>query len=411
MTLRVLCLSALALLGLVGCAGDDRASEESVDTAREFDFTGMLANYADNLILPQYRAFAEQAEQMAGDSGTLASYCNAIDSGAETQARTEARDQWRETMALWQEAELTRVGPLLANGGALRNRIYSFGSAAPFSSCAVDQSVVLGQETDFDLAGRSVNSRGLAALEYLLFNENLAHSCPAQITQTQEWNQRPEAERKQWRCDYARQVAGDISTAADELVRAWEPDGGDYRYHWVNPANQEENLKSLSDALFYIELETKDLKLGVPTGIHAGCNAAACPESVESKYSETSLDNLRANLIAFKRLFNGGAGLGFDDIIVSEGFPDIAQTFSTLTDDALDQIDTMDSSLYAETQALLASGDVQGCENSAANPDSVQTVEACSLHGLLKRITDRLRTDFITIVDLDLPERGQSDND
>jgi predicted lipoprotein len=382
-----------------------------VDTAREFDFTGMLANYADNLLLPQYRAFAERAGQMADDGGPLAAYCDAIDSEMEVQARSDARAQWRATMAVWQEAELMRVGPLAANGAALRNRIYAFGSTAPFSSCAVDQGVVLAQEADFDLAVRSVNSRGLAALEYLLFNDNLAHTCPAQISQTQDWNESSESERKLWRCDYARAVAGDIHAAADELVEVWEPEGGDYRFQWINPVNQEENLKALSDAIFYVELETKDLKLGVPTGIHTGCSAAACPESVESKYSETSLDHIRANLVAFKRVFNGGNGLGFDDIIVSEGFPDSAQTFNTLVDNVLAQIDAMDTSLYAETQALLASGDIQGCQNSAANPESTQTVEACSLHGLLKRITDRLRTDFVTIVDLDLPQRGQSDND
>lgn len=411
MRLRVLCLSALTLWSLAGCVGDDQAPASSVDTAREFDFTGMMANYADNLILPRYRDFAGQAMQLASGDGPLADYCAAIDTDLETDTLGSAREAWREAMASWQQAELLRVGPLAANGAALRNRIYSFGSAAPFSSCAVDQGVVLAQNATFDLSGRSVNSRGLAAIEYLLFNEELTHTCPAQISQTQDWNQRTESERKQWRCDYALQVADDIHTAAEELLWAWNPEGEDYRYHWVNPANQEENLKALSDAIFYVELETKDLKLGVPTGIHSGCSAAACPEAVESRYSETSLSHIRNNLLTFKQVFNGGNGLGFDDIIVSEGFPEIAQTFNTLVDDALAQIDTMDQSLYAETQALLASGDTLACQNSAANPESMQTVQACSLHGLLKRITDRLRTDFVTIVDLDLPERGQSDND
>ncbi len=406
---ELLCLSALVVASLTACVGDDQSPGLSVDTAREFDYTGMMANYADNVLLPQYRDFAGQAEQLADSDGPLADYCESIDTATETASLNAAQAAWHETMASWQQAELMRVGPLAANGDALRNRIYAYGSTAPFSSCAVDQGVVLAQDAAFDLSSRSVNSRGLAAMEYLLFNETLTHTCPAQITQTQDWNQRSERERKQWRCDYALQLAGDIDAAADELLHAWEDE--DYRYHWINPANQEDNLKALSDAIFYIELETKDLKLGVPTGIHNGCSAVACSEAVESKYSETSLSHIRNNLLAFKQVFNGGTGLGFDDIMASEGFADIAQTFNQLVDEALTQIDNMDQSLYTETQALLASGDSQSCQNSAANPESMQSVQACSLHGRLKRITDRLRTDFVTIVNLDLPERGQSDND
>jgi len=89
----------------------------------------------------------------------------------------------------------------------------------------------------------------------------------------------------------------------------------------------------------------------------------------------------------------------------------VAEDFDRMVADALAQLDSMDTNLYADTRALLESGERIGCENSAANPETIQAVPSCSLHGLLKRITDRLRTDFITIVDLDLPDRGQADND
>lgn len=411
MRLKHGCLAALTAMTLAGCVADDRNEDASGDTARSFDFTGMLAHYADELILPRYRDLAEQTQTLAAEEGPVATYCGAIGGEGETEALSEARQQWRDTMAIWQEVELTRLGPLAENGASLRNRIHSFGSSAPLSSCAVDQGVVLAREPDFDLSRRSVNARGLGAMEYLLFNDNLEHTCPTQIDETRDWNQRPEQERRQWRCDYALELARDLDGAAQQLRSAWEPEEGDYRSEWVHPAHREAHLEALSDALFFIELETKDQKVGVPTGIHGGCNAAACPEAVESRYSETSLEHVRANLEAFRALFNGGEGPGFDDIIVSEGFPEIAEDFDRMVADALALLHTMDQSLYRETLAQLEEGDTTACRNSAANPDSAQGAPACRLHGLLKRITDRLRTDFITIVDLDLPERGQADND
>lgn len=407
MFLKRLCVPALAMLTLAGCVGDDQ-DDSDLDTARNFDFSAMMANYADNLIRPQAQAFANQSAEF--NDGPLADYCSTIGTESEAQALDNARSAWRETMDLWQEIEVLKIGPLSENNGALRNRIYSFGTTST-STCGVDQAVVLAQNTDFDLSSRAIGSRGLDALEYLLFNDNLDHTCPAQIVETQDWNQRPDEQRKAWRCDYAQELARDIEAAAVELVAAWDPEQGDYRFSLVNPTRQEENLEALSDALFFIELDTKDRKVGVPTGINDGCSAIACPEEVESPFSQTSLDNVRANLIAFRRALNGGDGLGFDDIIRSEGFASVVEDFNREIDDALAQLDAMDTSLYADTRALLESGDRAACENSAANPETIQAVPSCSLHGLLKRITDRLRTDFITIVDLDLPDRGQADND
>ena len=57
------------------------------------------------------------------------------------------------------------------------------------------------------------------------------------------------------------------------------------------------------------------------------------------------------------------------------------------------------------------SGSDADCLNSQANPEGVQTISVCSLHGYLKRISDSLRTEFITIVDVDLPTRAGGDND
>ncbi len=403
---------AIPLLALVvsGCVGDDQSGGSESDSARGFDYQGMMANYADNVFLPEYRAFAEEADALAEGLNSVAFYCDSLSDSDGAASVQRVRNQWRRVMEQWQRVELFQVGPLAANGGALRNRVYSFGSTAPLSECAVDQSVVLAQEAGFDLSTRSVNARGLDALEYLLFSEDLTHHCPSQISETEGWNDLPEQTRREQRCDYAQRLADDVVDASQALVEAWEPQGSDYRFEWVNPANQEVSLKALSDALFYIELQTKDRKLGVPTGIHSNCSAAACPDAAESPYSEASMANINANLNAFLLGFTGGDGLGFDDIFVHEGFPGVRDEFENTISNAIAGTAYTRPSLLEEVRAQAQSGSDTDCVNAAANPE-VHVGSACAAHGFLKRVTDRLRTDFITIVNLDLPERGQSDND
>lgn len=399
-------VAVAALLSACAGEGDSGTGSETAASA-EFNYTAMLANYADNLVQPLLMQSRDKADALVE---SVAQYCGQLQANEQADIAA-ARSGWRETMALWQQLELLQVGPLIENGGAERNRIYAYGSSAPLSSCAVDQAVVLAEDESFDLSSRSFNSRGLAALEYLLFRDELSHTCPAQIPQTAHWNSRPESERRQARCDYAALVAADVTAGIEKVIEAWNPTGGDYRYQFIAPASHEASLKSLSDALFYIELESKDAKLGVPLSIHADCSAVACPDAVESPYAQNSIANIHNNLKGFKQSFNGADGLGFDDIIRAEGFADVAADFNQDIDNAITLAGQIDESLLSQSERLLAAGSNTACLNAAANPEVQSDYPACQLHGYLKRLNDRLRTDFITIVNLDLPERGQSDND
>lgn len=406
---------AFALFGCVNDKGEKTASGENgvgtSATPTQTQWNTMLLNYADNLIIPVYQNVLQHSDELASDSGPLASYCDLLGTEQEQAARVQAQQMWRETMDAWQQAELYQLGPVADNGGSLRNRIYSYASVAPLSECLVDQSVIFAQDAGFDISSRSNSSRGLDALEYLLFNDDLSHQCAPQVTATQTWNDLPEAERKAQRCAYAQQVANDIEQASQSLVQAWVEDGGNYRFEFLHPSYAEDRLKALSDAMFYIETHTKDLKVGIPTGIHANCRQLVCKQAAESRYSQTALANIRSNLLAFKDMLLGGEGPGFDDVIIKAGFAQVVERFVADTDLAVAIIDGSEDSLYQQLVEIEQSGDHSACTNAAANPGVSGGIPACRLHGVLKRITDRLRTDFVAIVNLDLPDRAQSDND
>lgn len=402
--------AAGALVLLAGCTVDD-STAPGADNGGDFDVTAMLANVVDAVIIPNYEALEEAAAELAAGDGPIGAYCEAIGTGGEAAALESARQSWRSAMDAAQAGELHLLGPAADNGNALRNRIVSFGSTS-LSTCGVDQAVVLADENpDFDVAGRAVNQRGLAAVEYLLFNEDLDHTCPSQITETADWNERPETERRQLRCDYASRLAADTHAAAGSILDAWQRDGGNYRSEYLDPVNADESFTALSDALFYLDTNTKDLKLGVPTGLNDQCSARSCPDEVESPYAAHSLANVATNLESFLEVMNGGTGPGFDDIMIAEGFEATAETFASQTADALELIETTNESLRDQAARIDSAEAETACINAFASPDTPSEFPACNLHGLLKRITDDLKSEFVAIVNVDIPTRAQGDND
>lgn len=417
----------LAVLALGACGGGGSSSSDGGGGSGggsgggngggdTFDFEAMFTNLADNVIIPNYSAFKTATESLAMPGSELDLYCDAIGTGEEAQRLSDAREEWRSLMLLWQRAELHTLGPAADEANLLRNQIYAY-DEQPFDSCRTDRAVVLAEDSGFDISTRVFSSRGLDALEYLLFQENLNHTCTSSNPQTDPWDARTEMERKQARCAYAQLAVDDILEAASAIEEGWLASGDNYRAVFIasDSSTQALILESISDALFYIEKDTKDAKLGAPTALKEDqCDAVACPDAVESPYSGHALQNIRANLQSFVSIFTGADDESFDDIITEA---DMAAINTAFLDDANAAIDLATSliddgdDLSVLTQAIIDSDLTAECENSNANPADAPSVEICALHGYVKRITDRLRTDFVTIVGVDLPDRVQGDTD
>lgn len=397
----------IALSALYGCVDDSTGDPAAAGS--DFDYDTLFADVADQVIIPNYQALATTAANFAADNGALATYCDDLLDSSEDSNALQA--SWLALMEAIQRSEAHLVGPAMADNQALRNRLNAY-HLGPLSSCGIDQSVVqANQDPNFSIAAKTANQRGIGAMEYLLFNQDLTHTCPSQVTETANWNTLPELDRRQQRCDYAQLLADDIADAAATLLSSWEASQGNYRFTFTNPDNLEANLDALIDALFYVEIDLKDGKLGVPTGLNQACPALACPERSESPYSKTSLTHMRANLEGFQQVYSGGDGLGFDDFIRDQGMAELADSYITLSQDAIDHISGISVPLVEQAQAIVDSNDASDCVNAAASPETPSAASACALHGLMKRLTDSLRTEFIMVVDVELPDRGQSDND
>jgi predicted lipoprotein len=195
------------------------------------------------------------------------------------------------------------------------------------------------------------------------------------------------------------------SLAADKakLLRdAWSPQAGNFAQtlgaagdgSTLYPSAQD-GLNALSDAMFYLELFTKDMKVGRPSGA-IGCSTATCPEALESPFSKRSAANVAANLRGFQKLFLGAApgtdAPGFDDLLREAGAPELADQMGADLDAAI---------LAAES---LPGGSME--EALASDPASV-----AALFQALQKLSDELKTQFLTVLDLELPKRAEADND
>jgi predicted lipoprotein len=410
---------ALASVFVISACGEEATSTSGdgfnggQDTNTGFDQAKLIASIVDNVITPTYQEFSILA---AAQQQAVSDYCQqeialAQNNGNEvlvTDAKLLAKESWRNAMNTWQQADMMQLSPLLNGDGVLRNNIYSWPIQ---NTCGVDLDVTYFKDGSvngqpYNIATRTASRKSLLALEYLLFNDNLSHSCTGSTVPTQ-WNNQTEQYRKIARCEYAGEVASDIENNANELLTAWLGSDGKSGYAAKLKAAGTEGsefttehaaVNELSDAIFYLDKFTKDDKLATPLGLFENaCGAQACPEAVEAKYSAHSITNISNNLQALKMFMQGSlsageaGALGFSDYLIDVGDKVTADIINDHVALAIEDTINYQASLAATL---------------ANDPD-----KALATHGDVKNITDKLKSDFITSLALELPKTSAGDND
>jgi len=325
---------------------------------------------------------------------------------APTDATANAvRDAWLAANASWQVAETFRFGPAArssdddAGAQELRDQIYAwrFGGRCPVETALVD---TLYASADF--GSSLINYRGLGAAEYLLFYPGSDNDCSSSsaINSKGTWAALGLSETATRKRAYAAAVAADVLENSQKLLQAWAPAGGNFRQKLTQPGSgsaypsEQEALNAVWHGLFYVEKEVKDFKLGIPLGIYE-CASGLCPESLESRFANVSTANIRQNYRGFRRLFQGCGGnytgLGFDDWLDAIGASVLRGRMLSALDAAQQAIDALDPPLEVSIKQ---------------NTDGVRAV-----YDALKQLTDLLKTEFVGVLDLELPTLAGTDND
>ncbi len=341
-----------------------------------------------------YAEFAQAADTLAAAAGTLVSQPGSASEEA-------ARAAWKKAIGIWQQAELILVGPAapagIPGGKSQREYLYSW----PLSSrCLVEQNLVSEAFASPDFWGSAlVNTRGLSALEYLLFYTAGDNACSASasINSSGSWAALSASELALRKAEYASLLSLDVAAKASLLSEEWSAGGGNFEGALSSAkspfSNEQHALNALSDGLFYLEHHTKDLKLGKPLGL-VDCAEMSCPDAVESQYARVSADHIRNNLIGFQRVMSGcgDATVGFDALLAAVGAGDIALKIQSQREAALDAADALSS---PDLISLLQT-DRTGVE---------------TLHARLRDLTITLKTEFVTVLDLEIPKVVEGDND
>ncbi len=323
----------------------------------------------------------------------------------EARTREAARAAYHRAMDSWQVVEVMQVGPgarrALPGGADVRDNIYSWPLV---SRCAVEEQLVSKGYESPDFGSALVNRRGLFPLEYLLFYEGADTACPSNspIVSGGTWAALSAEERAARKRAYAAVLAAEVHRRATQLVQAWAPEQGGFvrTLETAGPDNAvypttQKGMNALSDALFYVESEVKDRKLAQPLGLR-DCASDTCPELVESLYAGRSKANLRANLVGFRRLLEGCgadyAGTGFDDVLVAAGSEPLAVTLR-------ERVVAAQAAVEAVEEADLR-------DALAQDKASVRAV-----YDAVKGVTDILKTEMASVLDLELPQNLEGDND
>ena len=317
---------------------------------------------------------------------------------------TELRQAWLTAIDKWQEVELFRFGPMARSvdpgGQNLRDQIYGWPLV---SRCGIEERLVSQAYASADIAAALINVRGLGALEYTAFYGGTDNACSqfSTINAHGTWAAQSAAEIARRKANYGAAVSANIVLHAKSVVERWSPNGGNFRAELTGAgqssatfASEQKALNAVSDAIFYIELEAKDWKLGRPLGL-GDCTTPTCPEALESPYALQSTSHLRHNLAGFRLLFQGcgvgNGGFGFDDWLRAVGAPDLADRMLAALAGAEEAVDELDPPLE---------------QTIATNP-----ARAMSVYAAFKVLTDMLKTEFVTFLNLELPKTTQGDND
>ena len=251
--------------------------------------TELLSSWGEQVILPTYELFGDETQTLVT---TIESLCESLDG----ESLAAARVAWASARSPWKQMEVFAFGPYDDAPLRLGPKIDFW----PARENSIES--ILGDSSPIDPEALGAPTKGLPAIEYLLFRENALASL----------SESPRA------CEYLTLLSTDLQENANAIRSAWEPAEGNYLAELVEASGGvfDDTHAALSEVVnrmaFTVENIRSD-KLGVS------------PDKIESRFSDRSIEDIRDNLTGLENLyFNDGVTLSsyakdrghdFDDLM------------------------------------------------------------------------------------------------
>ena len=320
-------IAAVLFVGLAfSCSSSSGGGDPVVD---DFDRGAMLANFADNIIVPAFQDFATQmtALKTAGQNFTASPDQTALDA---------LRTAWYNAYKTWQYVEMFNIGKAEELQYSFYMNVY------PLTVSDVENNIANG---GYDL--NSVNNQdaqGFPALDYLLYGVAADDTAILAKYTT-------DANATGYKT-YVTDVLNQMDGLTQQVLADWN---GAYRNTFVgstgNTATSAVN-KLVNDFIFYYEKGLRANKFGIPAGIFS---STALPEKVEALYrkdisKELALEALQAvqDFFVGKHYNSSATGQSFSSYLIHLQRNDISTNIITQYNTAETQINAVMDSFYQQ---------------------------------------------------------------
>ncbi|QNL23053.1 imelysin family protein [Hyphobacterium sp. CCMP332] len=241
----------IILIPLLFACSEDESPETQNDN---FDRQSMLINWADNIIIPSYKAY--EYSLLA-----LQSAKNDFIANPDISSLSELRIKWEEAYLNWQKVSMFQIG--MAEQITLRD----FTNIYPCDKEEIEMAISSG---DYNLElPSSRDMQGFPALDYLLYGmADSENELLQKLSQTAY-------------SSYLSELVERLLFLSQSVIDDWE---GDYRDQFVENDGSDAGSsvnKMLNDYMFYYEKVLRAGKVGIPAGVFSSTSRS---DLVEAPY-------------------------------------------------------------------------------------------------------------------------------
>ncbi len=283
-------IALISLPFLSSCDSESGGSGPKTD----YDRNAMVANYADNIIVPGYQAFKTETTEMTAA-------ISAFTTNPSASTLTTARKEYQDAYKAWQDVSVFEFGP--ADEQLLRGNLNTY----PTTTSQIESNISSGT---YDLqASANFSAKGFPAIDYLLYSNETDAEIVSRYTSGSN-----AVNRKK----YLQDLVNLVTQRAEAAHNGWTTGNYTKKFKEAGGTAVGSAVGNLVNQLNTDIDNTKRYKVGIPSGRFTG--GTARPEQVEAYYSKSSLELLKRTLQAEKAIFmgmtaTGTNGPGLDDYL------------------------------------------------------------------------------------------------